>query len=439
MSLRARMTAWIGLVLIACLGAGVLLAGLHARRSVKTELAAALEGGAREVRTELSATPAPDVATLTRLVASFDGVRHVQATLRGPGGMIAQSTPMQLVHPAPTWFEALLAPRLQPSVFAVDGDTLALAATDSNEVDEAWTAFRDDALIVLVFFVSAAAVVYLALGRALAPLTVLASRLRSIAEGDTPVRAPEAGPPELAGLARSFNAMARALDESGAENARLQAQMLTLQEEERADLARDLHDEFGPHLFAMKIDTTVIRDEAGHSAVVRARTRSLEDSISHIQTHVRDMLERLRPIPAGEVDLADAVAELIAFWQGRRPEVEFTATVDVGAAAPTPLQRVAIHRLLQEGLNNALRHARPSRVEILVGPDQDRRLRAEICNDGADGAASPRVSGAGLTGMAERVSACGGVLTVGPAADGRRWRIAASWPQAADAPARALP
>jgi two-component system sensor histidine kinase UhpB len=292
--------------------------------------------------------------------------------------------------------------------------------------------------MVLTFFASTAAVVNLALGRALAPLTVLASRLRSIADGDTGVRAPVAGPPELAGLARSFNAMAGALGESAAENARLQALMVTLQEEERADLARDLHDEFGPHLFAMKIDAAVIRDEAGRSSVVWARTTSLEASIGHIQTHVRGMLQRLRPAPGAEIDLEDAVRDQIAFWQGRRPEVDFTLAFSGEAAALDPLRRTAIHRLVQEGLNNALRHARPSRIEVFVGPDRDGVLLAEISNDGAEGSGSPPLSGTGLIGMGERVSACGGVLAAGLTGDGRRWRVTAHWPPRAAAPTRAL-
>lgn len=69
---------------------------------------------------------------------------------------------------------------------------------------------------------------------------------------------PEHGPLELARLARGFNLMTGKLAATAAQNQRLNERLLTLQAEERADLARDLHDEVGPLLFAVNMTAATI-------------------------------------------------------------------------------------------------------------------------------------------------------------------------------------
>ena len=132
--------------------------------------------------------------------------------------------------------------------------------------------------------------------------------------------------------------------------------MLAIQEEERAELARDLHDEMGPFLFAMRLDAEAIESEARKAGQeeIAARAQALGETVSHIQSHVRDILKQLRPDGLAEIGLKTAIANLGTFWQRHHGRIAITLEVtaeDFGAETDA-----VIYRLVQEGLTNAARH-----------------------------------------------------------------------------------
>jgi two-component system, NarL family, sensor histidine kinase UhpB len=140
--------------------------------------------------------------------------------------------------------------------------------------------------------------IYLFIGRALRPLEGLAKALEDIGGGRYRTRIGGRLAPELARLRDSFNRMAARLAAADAENRRLNEQLLTLQERERNELARDLHDEVSPFLFAINVDaasaTRLLRE--GRPAEARKHVQSITDAVRPMQRQVRSMLGRLRPI-----------------------------------------------------------------------------------------------------------------------------------------------
>jgi len=92
----------------------------------------------------------------------------------------------------------------------------------------------------------------------------------------------------------------------------------------------------------------------------------------------------------------------------------------------------AIYRLVQEGLNNAVRHGRPERIEIAVQPADSGEIVVRVADDGTGLAESgPRrsgFSGLGFRGMRERVEGLGGSLRVGPGENGKGLVVTARLP-----------
>ena len=218
-------------------------------------------------------------------------------------------------------------------------------------------------------------------------------------------------------LRRRIAAEAR-LAEALAENRRLSLSHVRMQEAERKQLARELHDELGQHVNAIKIDAVAIRDwsEGGMAHVHGAACRLLQ-ATNHVQDVVRDMLRRLRPAGLDELGLSAALEHLAQSWRARNPATRLT--LDIGGAADDLDERhnITLYRIAQEGLTNVARHARAQAVHVSLDRDTT-GVRLTIADDGVGAAAGDAGGGFGLVGIRERVEALGGTLDLTSGAAG---------------------
>jgi two-component system sensor histidine kinase UhpB len=407
---------------------GTVVAGYEARQALSGELAAGLGGARQTVASAFEDLPHSDhpARDLRQLVATFDGNRHVRASL-----LDAQGRPVLASHtrapdrPAPPWFARLLGATPPPAEIAVPGAAagfraIVLTPTAGIDVSAAWREFLG---IVAVLSGSAAlglVLVYLVISAAFRPLRALAGQFARVGAGDYSGRVAEHGPTELLGLQRGFNRMAAELAATTERNRLLGDQLLTIQEEERADIARDLHDDIGPHLFAVNMDAEMIAQlgELGRHDAVPEHVRAIQAAVAHMQRQVRDLLSRLRPARMTELGLNAAIRDLVGFWSQRRPDIAFRLTLlDDESQLPEAAKDV-VYRVVQEAANNAVRHGDPHTIEIAFALDADQTLSVSVADDGVGRAAPSAVGGFGLVGMGERVAAAGGTLTFGPDPEG---------------------
>jgi two-component system, NarL family, sensor histidine kinase UhpB len=249
-------------------------------------------------------------------------------------------------------------------------------------------------------------------------------------DGDYAARVKPRGPRELSHLAHAFNRMAERLEGIESANRRMSRQLLAIQDEERAELARELHDEMGPFLFAMRVDGEGIEATARKAGLpeVAERARAIGEAVSHIQRHVRLLLKQLRPMDFAEFGLPIAIENLAGFW--RRHNDRLDIQLDVVAArdgfgADTD---AAIYRLVQEGLTNAARHSSAGRIWIAISTDGE-TIRVCLEDDGVGLAADSLMHGGlGLKGMRERLANLSGTLRLGPRPGGGT-RLAADIPR----------
>jgi two-component system sensor histidine kinase UhpB len=414
-SLRLRLIGLVALVFAASLVLGGTAACLNAARSVEAEMRSALAVGRQIVALGIAGLDRSDdpARDLERLVASFRGNRHLRVSLSGDERAVA--TPP--VAGAPRWFERLIGVTSSRVLIPVTlagrayGE-IAIETVPHNEVLEVWNEFGDSLLLLALFSAPTMLLIYLFIGRALRPLERLADGLARIGEGDYAVRLDEPMPSELSRLSDSFNRMAGQLVAMAAVNRGLNQQLLNLQEQERAEIARDLHDEVGPFLFAINVDAASIRRqaEAGGLGAIAGPAAAIAEAVAHLQRQVKGMLGRLRPIGLAEFGLGDAIAHLIEFWCRRHPEIDYRLTIAPAAEGRGELVDTTLYRIVQECLSNAVRHGSPGTIAISIGCEAG-ALVASVCDDGS-GMAAAAGSGYGLIGMNERVQALGGSLEV---------------------------
>jgi signal transduction histidine kinase len=225
------------------------------------------------------------------------------------------------------------------------------------------------------------------------------------------------------------NAAERALESALAENRRLSQASVRLQEEERRRLARELHDELGQHLNAIKLEAVTMRRHAGDDAdEVRRGAESIAASADHLHAIVRDMTRSLRPAGLDELGLAAALENYVEVW---KEKADARVTLDVvGELSGLPEEvNITVYRFIQEALTNVARHARARHASIRV----ERGLSAvsvTLADDGAGAPASWSAGGVGLIGMRERVEALGGSMHIVTAPE-RGFSVAATVPLAA--------
>ncbi|NOG70260.1 histidine kinase [Roseicella sp. DB1501] len=437
MSLRFRLITSILVVLLVSLAVGGLLAGWTATKSVRTEMQAALAIGEKTLRNGEAARQAPDAEGPgpDRQVHLFDGNRHLRARLLDEAGRVrAVSVPLEPRQPAPGWLVDLVAPSLPAVDVPLDAGgrpgRMVLEADPRNEVAEVWGQLRDGFAALGLFCALSAALVGFVVSRALRPLEDLSAALAVVGSEGFAARLRPAGSPELVRLAEGFNAMMERLGRAERHNRRLHEQLVAVQEEERAELARDLHDEIGPFLFCVAVDAAAIEQAArsGSHAEIPDSAAAIRRSVSHMQGHVRSMLGRLRPASPVEIGLAPALRNLIAFWQARQPGIAFTLGIEVEEDSMEEAAKEVVYRVVQESVTNAVRHGEPGQVEVSVQAGTEGEVVASIADDGV-GLSATAVPGFGLAGLRDRLTARGGSLQVVTGPAGRGLQITARLPR----------
>lgn len=435
MSLRGRVVALVTLTLLVSVSIYVAIASINARRDLEAELAAARTGGVQTVRSAFEDLPRSDhpQRDLLQLVATFNGNRHVVAELVDPLGATRLSSKAEMpTKPAPAWFEAAFRPDIEAvsiNVPVTGAGVLKLTPEPASDVAALWSAMADAALVFVVAATLGLALIYWVIGRALAPLVDLSRGLGSIGASGYRERVREAGPPEVHRLQRGFNAMAARLADIDERNRALEAQLLTIQDEERAEIAQDLHDEIGPHLFAVALDAQMIGQSAsqGDTKAIPDQVRSIQSAVSYMQREVRDLIARLRPTRAAELGLEAAIGDLVAFWQGRQPDVKFVSKLE-GADGYVPEDlRDVIYRVVQESMANALRHAETDMLSITAF-STPKAITVSVANRGALKAPISETPGLGLASMRERVQAARGSLRIDRVDEG--WTVTAEFAKA---------
>lgn len=184
----------------------------------------------------------------------------------------------------------------------------------------------------------------------------------------------------------------------------LSRRLLRVQEEERRALARELHDEVGQQLGAIKLNLKALTTDGADNAL---RIRDGIEIVDATIAQIRDRALDLRPALLDDLGLAAALDWLC------RQQAQRSGVAIAFDATPLPLlppdMATAMYRIVQEGITNTLKHAAASRIEIEIRAADD-RLDLAIVDNGRGFDSNTITPGVGLPGMRERIEALGGRL-----------------------------
>jgi two-component system sensor histidine kinase UhpB len=265
-------------------------------------------------------------------------------------------------------------------------------------------------------------------GRALAPIETLSEAMTKIESGGYDTRVKPDGPPEFAAICDKLNHLAAALGAAVDDKRRLAERVVSLQDVERKEIARELHDEFGPYLFALRAHAGALMRITDASEpnveMLRKRGSAILEQIDALQQSNRRVLERLRPVGLTELGLREALGALLRLWGESHPGVVIETAISPSLGETGETADLTIYRIIQEALTNVFRHANATHVNVTVetseaGATHGSRGYALVrVRDNGSGLRPDHKLGLGLTGMRERILALGGSLTVASGSGG---------------------
>lgn len=442
LSLKARLSWLIAFVLFLILIANIAILVGHAGPRVRTE-AENIEHLARELVTMALARLQDSKDPLPALQRMFESkLRHVQIQFLSGN----DPSPVMAPHPSaeqdtniPHWFVALVAPApkvtLVPAVInGLRYGNIAIASYPADEAAEVWSDMVSLAQTSLVATLLVLAVVLFLLRRSLSPLDALEQGLARLEEGRPNVRLFLNGAREFNLIATRLNSLATTLDRVRGENQALLEKLIKVQDDERRGIARDLHDEAGPCLFAIRASASTLSEAMSDSklnAGMRKAIRDIQSAGQALQDVVRRMLDQLRPPGLTELGLEAALRSLVANWQGARSDLLLTVETPHDLCCLDEAVALTAYRVVQESLTNVYRHSSATWARVRLAFEQEPAaedaatttesaapsLRITIEDDGV-GLTGESGKGRGLVGMRERVKALSGRICISDGVDG---------------------
>ncbi|MFT4192788.1 MAG: HAMP domain-containing sensor histidine kinase [Comamonas sp.] len=440
-SLRTRINALVaGLMLLMLL---VLTAVdlANTRLAVHEEISASHRIATQLVREVAAHYGGSDARELAAFLARLGRVRSNEMTLRDAAGRVLYASPPSPYKPgrdAPAWYAWLVTPPPSVVVLPLGDAALTIEANPTRAVLDGWDGMKTQTAGIVLLLLAVNALVFVRVGRWLAPLAQVRAALARIGQGEWSVRMPRPGPSartaEIEAMAQAVNGMAQALQErqqavlqAARAEARLSAERGFVRdlhariEAERRELAATLHDELGQSLTAVRtLSQAVVRHGLGTADADAQRARHaaalLLRSTDEMYAAMHRLIPRLRPPALDRLGLGEALQALVDGLRQQHPQMAWQLSLHGLASAdgaplalPEPL-KINAYRIVQEALNNVIKHARASAVEVALRLEAG-RLRVRVADDGVGMPQPGPVNGRfGLYGMAERAEALGGHL-----------------------------
>ena len=367
-------------------------------------------------------------ARLGRIVQDLNKLRHVSITRQDEMAPAKDAGAGSEPYAVPAWFVELVHPEKTtvrvPVSIQGKAESLVITSHPNDEITEIWDEIVTQLQVSSAMAVALLLITMTVVSRALAPLQSISEAMTGIEAGNYDTRVRPAGSPELAAICARLNHLAATLGEAVEDKRRLAERAVSLQDAERKEIARELHDEFGPYLFALRAHASSLVRIADvpepNSAALREHGGAVLDQVNALQQFNRRVLDRLRPVGLAELGLRGAIGALVRLWRESRPEVRIETDISQSLGITGETAELTIYRTVQEALTNIFRHTRATSVNVAIEPassqaeaprDGRGSVRVHVRDNGG-GLKPGHTLGLGLTGMRERIAALGGTLAV---------------------------
>lgn len=368
MSLRSSINWLITLVMLLFVLSLAALQITSARRSTAAEMEAATQVTGQLLRSAINNEFVQHGTVTPQAIATYlERVGRIRAhditVLDANGEVLHQSppSPWKSGRFAPAWFAGLVAPPVEEITVPLAGGELRILPDNSRMVVDAWDELLSLFWLSLVLFTLLNLLVFWFAGRALKENRVWLQLIQRRVE------------------------------------------------EERRNLAHELHDEIGQSLTAIKtIATTLVSKTREKAPELHDTAKMIVDVSAEMYDAMHGLVRRLRPLVLDKLGLQAALQELLELQQQRNPQLRLTLKTEGDLTRVSPEVAIVAYRIVQESLTNVVRHAGATEAEVRV--EAGTKLSVSVRDNGKGSSASSQGQQEryGLLGMRERAESVGG-------------------------------
>lgn len=327
----------------------------------------------------------------------------------------------------PQWFIKLVEPKVETVERRFRYGTLVISSSAAGSIREAWSGFRQLMWVGLAFFVLLNTLVYLLLSHSLRPINRILAAINSIERGDLTTRLPELALPEFDRIGHSLNRMAESLtaERMLEENRQLTFLIQKHIEDERRSLARELHDELGQYVTAIKTFAVGIANKAKSNSAgtgmpeIASSAQVIVSAANQIYDGMHNIVRQLRPGSLDNLGLAETLKDAVSNYQAQYPDVNIqlhlSKNLESGnLEALGETVSINLYRIVQESLNNAFKYAKATEINIRLTKSSAGELLLTIQDNGIgmDVDSVDQTTHFGLLGMRERAQALNGTFSI---------------------------
>jgi two-component system sensor histidine kinase UhpB len=408
------------------------------RESVQEEVVAANRVAAQLLNRTAWLYAAQGTPAMLSFLQGVGRVRSNDITLLDEQDQVLYSSPTSVYkagRDAPDWFAGFVSPRPNEMSIEFPGGKLIVRANASRAVLDAW----DDAVLLMLsalgLLLIVNALVFWLVGRATRPFADIVDALNQLEHGRFDVALRALPGTEAAAIGAAFNRMVGMLQqhiETERRAVRAESRLSESRElgrwvdqkieQERRLIARELHDELGQSVTAMRsMALSIARRMETLDPQAEQAARVIADESARLYTAMHGMIPRLTPLVLDKFGLVPALEDLVERTRTSHGiQVEWQLEVALDRVPLDTDAALVLYRAAQEGITNALRHGQAQRIVLALRGDEE-AVTLTLTDDGrglpAAEAAQPAGGGHyGLRWLAERIENLGGELRLEPAA-----------------------
>ena len=425
MSLKSKLLIYINSLLLIATLIGLVTIVKVTQKNVREEVLSTM--ALAEFAIEQGVKKNPDFYLFQREnnelgISKLSEIRHLKIQFFNNKDFLLEETLNTLdeIKPPPYWFIFLIE-RLSEEIYLskinIDqrGEMVGYVLIKPEpiyEYAEIWQQIKVGLWIIGTLLILINIIVLILFSHMIKPINKIIEGFEKLEAGNYKSKIKKSNILELDIIGKKFNSMTNNLRQSNDKIHKLSQNLINVQEQEKSELARDLHDELGQSLTALQAEAASI----SKSTKKKSRDEAILNVIKlskNMMFSTREIIKKLNLGLIEDLGFESALVELFENWKRRFIGVKFEYIIDDNAFKKITKQKTFhIYRIFQEALTNIAKHSSPKNIKISIKSIETKdKIRILISNDGIKNDLMNH-EGLGLIGIAERVDQINGTLEV---------------------------